>query len=152
MELKKKGKEQHMQLWKRKNSYLLAASRTPGSRFSLESLEKNTHLESGKNNLAKMLSSLKTSRVSLHTIKAAKHFHHRWELLEHLPYIPDLSPVSPLRKKNLGGRVFRTSVEIQKAILACLQDLGSDFSYTGYHTLVYRWDKCFDNHVDYVAK
>ncbi|GBO11884.1 hypothetical protein AVEN_48631-1 [Araneus ventricosus] len=47
---------------------------------------------------------------------------------------------------------YRTDAEVQQAVLTWLRDLDSDFFYAGFGTLVYRWNKCFDSHCDYMEK
>lgn len=80
----------------------------------------------------------------------------RWQVLDHPPYSPDLAPsdfhlFGPL-KKHLGGLHFRTDAEVQQAVLTWLHNLDADFFHAGFDGLVYRWNKCFDKHGDYVEK
>jgi hypothetical protein len=61
------------------------------------------------------------------------------EVLDHLPYGPDLAPsdfnlFGPL-KKPLGGRWFATDREVQQAVMSWLQTLDKDF----FHA---EWDRC----------
>jgi histone-lysine N-methyltransferase SETMAR len=79
---------------------------------------------------------------------------YNWEVLDHLPYSPDLAPsdfhlFGPL-KKHLSGRRFATDGEVQS--MSCLQAVDTDFFYAGTDALVYRWDKCFGKYGDYVEK
>ncbi|GBO22143.1 Mariner Mos1 transposase [Araneus ventricosus] len=80
----------------------------------------------------------------------------RWNILEHSPYSRDLSPsdfhlFGPL-KKQLAGHHFRTDAEVQEAVVKWLRDLNPDFFYAGFNKLVYRLNKCFNNHGNYVEK
>ncbi|GBN41512.1 hypothetical protein AVEN_178952-1 [Araneus ventricosus] len=53
-------------------------------------------------------------------------------------------------KKQLEGRLLRNNIEVQQTVLLWLHDFESDFFYAGFDALVYRRNKCFDNHSDYV--
>ncbi|GBN31297.1 hypothetical protein AVEN_63438-1 [Araneus ventricosus] len=80
----------------------------------------------------------------------------RWNVLEHSPNSPYLAPsdfhLFGLLKKHLEGHHFRTDAEVQEAVVKWLRDLDPDFFYAGFDTLVYRRQKCFNNHGDYMEK
>lgn len=48
-------------------------------------------------------------------------------------------------KKLLRVQHFGTNDEVQQAVLMLLHKLDTDFFHAGFDTLVYRWNKCFDN-------
>ncbi|GBL99153.1 hypothetical protein AVEN_64142-1 [Araneus ventricosus] len=82
--------------------------------------------------------------------RSVEHVHHRDTETHSLR--PDIAPsgfhLFRLLKKHLTGRHFRTDVVVQEAVDKRLHDLDHDFSYAGFDRLVYRWPKCFSNHVD----
>ena len=65
-----------------------------------------------------------------------------WELLQHLPYSPDLAPsdfhlLEPL-KESLGGIKFENNEDVQQHVLQFLRAADKDFYAAGFSRLVER--------------
>ncbi|GBM36277.1 hypothetical protein AVEN_98939-1 [Araneus ventricosus] len=70
--------------------------------------------------------------------------------LKHPSFVPDPAAsdfhLFGLLTKHLEGRNFRINAEILQAVLMWLHDLDVDFFYVGFDTLVFQWNKFFNNH------
>jgi histone-lysine N-methyltransferase SETMAR len=80
----------------------------------------------------------------------------QWELLEHLPYSPDLAPsdfhlFDPL-KNHLGGTRFTDDKEVETEVQKWLRQQSRNFYAAGFDALVKRWDKCINVGGGYVEK
>jgi hypothetical protein len=71
----------------------------------------------------------------LHTARAIKERIQelQWELLEHLPYSPDLAP-----------KHFAYDEEVEMEVLKWLRQQSKDFYAVDFDALVKQWDKCID--------
>jgi len=80
----------------------------------------------------------------------------KWEVLQHPPYNPDLSPsdfhlFGPL-KHHLSGERFPDDDAVERAVCAWFRQQPKEFYATGFQGLVKRWDKCLNLYGDYVEK
>ena len=80
----------------------------------------------------------------------------KWEVLQHPPYSPDLSPsdfhfFGPL-KHHLSGERFPDDDAVERAVRAWFQEQPKEFYVIGFQGLVKRWDKCLNLCGDYVEK
>ena len=79
-----------------------------------------------------------------------------FELLEHLPYSPDLAPLDyylfSKLKRELSGRHFDTDDDVIDAVNQFLEDQPPDFYKAGISMLYNRWTKCVDLQEIYVEK
>ncbi|KFM62375.1 Histone-lysine N-methyltransferase SETMAR, partial [Stegodyphus mimosarum] len=80
----------------------------------------------------------------------------RWEVWNHSPYSPDLSPpdfhvFGPL-KQELSKRRYHSDAEVKATAQQWLSDVGRDFFAEGIEKLVPRLDKCLNNGGNYVEK
>jgi len=78
----------------------------------------------------------------------------KWDVLDHLPYSPDLVP-SDFRlflhlKKHLAGKKFDDNDEVQEDVMTWFKGQVADFYDSGIEKLVPRLYKCLDNAGDYV--
>lgn len=78
----------------------------------------------------------------------------RWEVLEHPPYSPDLSPCDfhvfgPL-KKALKGQRFQSDAEVQQAVLTWFRQQPEEWYATGIQRLVKQWDTCLCSNGNFV--
>jgi histone-lysine N-methyltransferase SETMAR len=68
----------------------------------------------------------------------------QWELLEYLPYRPDLAPsdfhLFGKLKNYLGGIRFADDKEVETEVLKWLRQQTEDFYAAGFDALVKRWD------------
>lgn len=92
-----------------------------------------------------------TARLTLDTISELG-----WEVLEHPPYSPDLSPCDyhmfgPL-KEALGGQRFNTDDEVEEFVRTWLSELPKEFFDTGIKKLPERWTKCVTSEGKYIEK
>lgn len=92
-----------------------------------------------------------TARLTLDTISELG-----WEVLEHPPYSPDLSPCDyhmfgPL-KEALGGQRFNTDDEVEEFVRTWLSELPKEFFDTGIKKLTERWTKCVTSEGEYIEK
>ncbi|GBN22449.1 Histone-lysine N-methyltransferase SETMAR [Araneus ventricosus] len=77
----------------------------------------------------------------------------RWEVLEHPPYSPDLSPYDfhifgPL-KRALQGTRFHSDDEVKKAVQNFLKNQPRSFYSNDIDLLPKRWDLCYNAHGDF---
>lgn len=81
---------------------------------------------------------------------------HRFEILPHPPYSPDLAPADfhlfPKIKKNLKGKHFDNLQMLQDAFEQLLDDQTPDFYHSAFTDWRQRADKCFQLNGDYVEK
>lgn len=80
----------------------------------------------------------------------------KWELLEHPPYSPDLSPsdyflFSPL-KNYLRGIRYPNSEELEFSIRNWFEKQSLDFFEKGIYKLPERWKSCISKEGDYFEK
>jgi histone-lysine N-methyltransferase SETMAR len=80
----------------------------------------------------------------------------QWELLEYLPYIPDLAPsdfhlFGPLRNR-FGCKRFADEEEVETEVRKWLRQQSKDFHAAGFDALVKRWDRCIDVGGGYIEK
>ena len=77
----------------------------------------------------------------------------RWEVLEHPPYPPDLSPCDydliPKLKAPLRGYRFRTRDDIAIAVRLLIMTNFSHGEFDGIRRLPHRWQRAIDNLGDY---
>jgi hypothetical protein len=69
----------------------------------------------------------------------------QWELLEHLPYSPDLAPsdfhlFGPL-KNHLGGERFADDEEVETEVRSWLRQESKDFYAAGFDALIKQRNK-----------
>jgi histone-lysine N-methyltransferase SETMAR len=79
----------------------------------------------------------------------------QWELLEHLPYSPDLAPsdfhlLGPLRN-HLGGKSFVDNEKVE-FVRKWLRQPSKDCYPVSFNSLAKRWDKCISVGEGYVEK
>ena len=83
---------------------------------------------------------------------------HGFELVNHLPYSPDLAPsdyfLFPNKKKqHLAGKQYRTDEEAITAVEGFFEDQDDLIFYTTQiQALQQRWKKCMDRRRDYIEK
>ena len=69
-----------------------------------------------------------------------------WEVIQHPPYSPDLSPCDfflfPKLKNKLRGIRFDTTEEIENAVKAQVRRLDTEGVRPGIGGLLHRWQKC----------
>jgi len=79
-----------------------------------------------------------------------------YELLEHLPYSPDLAPsdfcLFPKLKIFLAGQRFSLNQEAIAAVEGYFADLTKNHYRYGIMALEHRWNKCVSLKGDYVEK
>jgi histone-lysine N-methyltransferase SETMAR len=79
-----------------------------------------------------------------------------YELLEHLPYSPDLAPsdfyLLPKLKLFLAGQRFSSNQEATGAVEGYFADLIKNHYRDGIMALEHRWNKCVSLKGDYVKK
>jgi histone-lysine N-methyltransferase SETMAR len=94
---------------------------------------------------------LHTARVTQKGIQELQ-----WELLEHLPYSPDLAHNDPLlfrpHKNHLAGKRFADEEEVETEVRKWLRQQSKDFYATVLDALVKRWNKCIIVGEGYVEK
>ena len=92
--------------------------------------------------------------VANKTINKLWNFH--WEFLEHPPCNPDLAPsdfhLFSLLKKFLAGHRFTCDDKVKAAVRQWFRSQTADFYRSGIAKLVLRWDKCLNQHGNYVEK
>jgi histone-lysine N-methyltransferase SETMAR len=80
----------------------------------------------------------------------------QYELLEHLPYSPDLAPsdfcLFSKLKLFLTGECFSSNQEAVAAVEGCFADLMKNHYRDGIMALEHRWNKCISLKGDHVAK
>ena len=80
----------------------------------------------------------------------------KWDILDHLPYSPDLTPSDSHLflhlKKHLAGEKFDDDDEVQEEVMTWFKGQAADFYDSGIQKLVPRLNKCLDNAGDYVEK
>ena len=80
----------------------------------------------------------------------------KWDILDHLPYSPDLAPsdfhLFLHLKKCLTGKRFDNDDELQEAVMTWFKGQAADFYDSGIQKLVPRLNKCLVNAGDYVEK
>ncbi|GBL79465.1 Mariner Mos1 transposase [Araneus ventricosus] len=91
------------------------------------------------------------SHVSHETYTTSQKF--RWEVLEHPPYSPDLSPCDfhifgPL-KRALQGTRFHSDDEVKEAVQDFIKNQPRSFYSNGIDLLPKRWDLCYKAHGDF---
>jgi hypothetical protein len=78
--------------------------------------------------------------------------HWGFEVLEHLPYSPDLTPsdyhLFGLLKDALRGREFSTDKEVREAVHKWLRDQPKTFFLEGIRKFVDHWTKCIKKEGD----
>lgn len=71
-----------------------------------------------------------------------------WEVLQHPPYSPDLSPCDfflfPKLKNRLRGVRFNTAEEIENAVKTEVRHLDTEGVRAGIDGLLHRWQKCIE--------
>ena len=71
-----------------------------------------------------------------------------YEILQHPPYSPDLSPTDFHFFKHLdhfiSGKTFSNTLDITNSINELLDSKNPDFFKNGIYSLVDRWQKCID--------
>ena len=79
----------------------------------------------------------------------------KWDILDHLPYSPDLAPsdfhLFLHLKKHLAGKKFDDD-EVQEEVMMCFKGQAADFYDSGIQKLVPRLNKYLDSSGDYVEK
>jgi len=79
----------------------------------------------------------------------------KWDILDHLPYRPDLTPsdfhLFLHLKKHLAGKKFDDDDEVQEEVMTFKGQV-ADFCNLGIQKLDPRLNKCLDNAGDYVEK
>ena len=79
-----------------------------------------------------------------------------FEVLEHLPYSPDLAPmdfrVFPEMKAFLRGRKFDSVQELRRATRDAIRSFSPDWYIATFNMWVYRHQKCVSISGDYVEK
>ena len=80
----------------------------------------------------------------------------KWEIIDHPPYSPDLSPsdyflFSPL-KNYLRGIRYPNSEELEFAIRNWFENQSLDFFKKGIYKLPERWKSCIEKEGDYFEK
>ena len=79
----------------------------------------------------------------------------KWDVLDHLPYSPDLAPsdfhLFLHLKKHLDGKKFDDD-EVQEEFMAWFKGQAAGFYDSGIQKLVPRLNKFLDNAGDYVEK
>ena len=80
----------------------------------------------------------------------------KWEVLQHPPYSPDLTPsdfhlFGPL-KHHLSGERFPDDDAVERAVRAWFRQQPKEFYAADFQGLVKRWDKCLNLYGDYVEK
>ena len=80
----------------------------------------------------------------------------KWEVLQHPPYSPDLTPsdfhlLGPL-KHHLSGERFPDDDAVERAMRAWFRQQPKEFYAAGFQGLVKQWDKCLNLYGDYVEK
>jgi len=80
----------------------------------------------------------------------------KFEVLSHLPYSPDLAPSDfhffPHLKRDLKGIHFTSDDEVKQAVTLWIKQRTPEFFIDGMCKLVLRWEKCIEQHGDYVKK
>jgi histone-lysine N-methyltransferase SETMAR len=81
---------------------------------------------------------------------------HRFEILPHPPYSPDLAPCDfhlfPRIKKHLKGKKFGSLPELQRAFEDVIHDQTTDFFHSAFTDWHHRAEKCIALNGDYVEK
>ncbi|GFW51094.1 mariner Mos1 transposase [Trichonephila clavipes] len=79
-----------------------------------------------------------------------------WEVLDHVPYSPNLAPsdfyLFRHLKHKLGGNSFSDNEEGKAAVNSWLSDQVADFFEEGFQNLILRHDKCINKLENYVEK
>jgi histone-lysine N-methyltransferase SETMAR len=79
--------------------------------------------------------------------------HFKWEILQHPPYSPDLSPcdyhVFGPFKKALKGHRFLSDDDLKQSVTRWFKCQPQHFYDKGIRALVNRWNQCLDAHGDY---
>ena len=79
-----------------------------------------------------------------------------FELIDHIPYSPDLAPsdyfLFPNLKKHLAGRRYESDDDVISAVEDFFEGQEENFYATGIRALQHRWKKCVDRRGDYVEK
>jgi transposase len=79
-----------------------------------------------------------------------------WELLDHAPCSPDLSPSDfhffPTLKRTPERRRFTTNEDVEAPVRTFVHTQDTDFYQQGFFKLVKRWNKCINVGDDYVEK
>ena len=79
-----------------------------------------------------------------------------FELIDHLPYSPDLAPLDyflfPNLKKNLAGKRYESDEDVIFAVEDFFESQEENFYATGIRALQHRWKKCVGCRGDYVEK
>ena len=85
-----------------------------------------------------------------------KRLDYGWEIIDHLPYSPDLAPsdyhLFPNLKNYLGGRKFLNDEELKTAVDFFLRKSAGEWYEEGIKKLSERLQKCIDRNGDYVEK
>ena len=79
-----------------------------------------------------------------------------WEILEHLPYSPDLAPsefrLFPNMKKHLHAKRFKSYDDVKREVQTWLRGQDPTFYRQGFEKWISRLDKCPNREGDYVEK
>jgi transposase len=82
--------------------------------------------------------------------------HFNWELFDHPPYSPDLTPsdyhLSTCQKNWLGSQLFNNSEELTEGVKTWLSSQAADFSDKGIRKPIPRYDKRLNSGGDCVEK
>jgi histone-lysine N-methyltransferase SETMAR len=82
--------------------------------------------------------------------------HFNWELFDHPPYSPDLAPSAydllTNLKNWLRSESFNNNEELMQSVKTRQSSQAADFSDTGIHKLISRYDKFLNSGGDYVEK
>ena len=79
-----------------------------------------------------------------------------WEILEHLPYSPDMAPLDfqlfPNMKKHLHATRFKSHDDVKPEVQTWLHGQDPTFYRQGFEKWISRLDKCLNREGDYVEK
>jgi len=80
----------------------------------------------------------------------------KWDILDHLPYIPDFTPSNFYLflhlKKHLAGKKFDDDDEVQEEVMTWFRGQVADFYGSGIQKMVPRLNKCLDNAGNFFEK
>ena len=122
-------------------------------------------LDKLKNEIAEKRSHLQKKKILFHQDNAPSHtsafarakIHElRFELLDHLPYSPDLAPSDFFLffqlKIALGGQRFSSNEEANTFVNDYFAEKKAEYYLDGLKRWEHRWDKCVEQQGDYVDK
>jgi hypothetical protein len=92
--------------------------------------------------------------IAVRTRTLLEHFN--WELCDHLPWSPDLSPsgyhLFIYLKNWLRPQRFNNNEQLMEGVETWLSSQAADFFDAGIQNLIPRYDKCLNSGGDYVEK